>query len=259
MKWRKLAKISLVGALLLLTGCATIQNDGIPDPIVRWANINAYHVVGAYGTGSGFWIDNETVITACHVVTTDLRYSPEGAVPEVFVKNNTGELVFRFRIATCDAKSDIAILKRQFRPEEPPLLLGSTPIMSTIPKGRPTIWGAGYPLNLPLIITEGEWQQLVDRTTGNKGYVVTAPTIMGDSGSPVLIIIDGRIWIAGIRQAIVGLPGPMGSRDYVTHLTFVMDGPSILLQLKIYNVRQRIKQLKESINGQNQIMGSSKP
>ena len=245
MKWlrNRLSKIKTGFALVLLAtvvGCATSSTfvvPTVPDPVVQWAEENVYKVLPDMGgSGSGFWVDEETFMTACHVVSYmyyQWEQGKEGSPwrkKEVFVIDEMATVKshdelenYAMMVISCDRETDLAILKPIAKKN-----LGAGGVVNGVPERGTAVWGPGYPLGMGLTITTGHWQSHDQKYD----YLITTPTIFGDSGSPAVILEDGVVKIVGMRVAIKGDPayGPF------PHLAIVVSGPTMQDHLDQYNV-----------------------
>jgi len=201
----------------LLASCATFQAyHTVPAKVTSWAESNVYRVSTAVAWGTGFYINSTQMITACHVVG-------ESTIARI---GRPGKKSFkRMSVKFCDKDGDVALLENTSS-----LTPGAqnTTLSYAMPPIGTAVWGAGHPLGGPLTITLGN--------LGNKltpsAYIITTPTVPGDSGSPVLAIVDGKITVVGIRVSIArdsmedneGLTHPL----LFTHLTFMVGSPTIL-------------------------------
>ena len=232
-------KTAFAAALLFLAGCVTSPKSyDLPPEVVQWSQDNVYLVNADKGTGSGFWYDNETFLTACHVVSYSwMSYTWDETNKKMIKKDHFEVDVeaiihsydnkdnYHMAVISCDKEKDIAILKPWSKWSNK-----KKTKIAPIPKQGKAVWGPGYPLAMRLTITEGHWQS---KDAGPYDYLVTSPTIFGDSGSPVVSFVDGEIQIVGMRQAIRGERG-MGM---YTHLALVAAGPTLLEHLDQYNER----------------------
>jgi hypothetical protein len=180
----ELAILGTVG-LVLLTSCATIQYEprDIPDQVIEWSNEHVYRLETESDIGTGFWVDNTHMVTACHVSTSN----------NMLAKNRSNTHTTLMKEIFCDSESDLAILKcvdcvdfviSPVELEAQPLEQGSL------------VYGSGYALASDLWISVGRWQYAVP-----EGYLVDINTTVGDSGSPVLRIKSGNINVVGVRTA----------------------------------------------------------
>lgn len=194
---------------------ANTSND-IPEEIVSWAQNNVWKIthLKTLGSGSGFWIDDHTMITACHVVKTAKVVMGRDA----FNKHSV-----ELSVRSCDEEKDIAILDL-YNAREPVVIHHSKVKLWTkgVKQGK-VLYGPGYPLGERLTITWGHQQLSVtipetDIVVNN----VTTTTIMGDSGSPVLLYRNGVVYVVGIRIQIRGLNMGYGATDFITHLTRIV-------------------------------------
>ena len=197
----------------------------IPEEVVAWANDNVWLVETPQGTGSGFWIDDDYFVTACHNVRSS---------DEIGIYHYTDTTYIAMKKLTCNEANDIAILEARW---ENPLPPGRGAAVFHVRVGK-TVYGAGYPLGGTMMFTLGHWigEERVASWEDypERVYLVTTPTINGDSGSPVIAMIDGEIVVAGLRRQIrlkaeyvgfAAVPIPM------THITLVASPESIQQEL----------------------------
>ena len=174
---------------LLLAGCVSIPTNDIPDEIVEWSQTNVWRV-RAELKGSGFWYDDKTFITTCHVI---------GDANEAVVNDYQKKWVVYLDVISCNKVADIAILQLNvsldFTPQKTILLSQET-------KQGKFIYGAGYPLGYGLKINPGYFQLQSELELDMAGYTVSVPTTTGDSGSPVFIIKNGEVVVLGMRKAV---------------------------------------------------------
>lgn len=239
------------GILLLaaaIAGCASMQKDDeynhVPAQVVEWAETNAMHVGTPGGSGSGFWVDNETFITACHVVGAEYLYygDPDGdgqkqsyeifeVEPEAQISNSDLSVVLNLAVKSCDRATDIAVLKRQWLTSDSEFTALPSFYAHPNPKRGEAVYGAGYGLNERLHITFGHWQgesRYINEYRDRPAHIITAPTIFGDSGSAAVRLHNGRVEIVGIRQAIRN-----SGQGPVAHLVFVSDSMDIHQQVEL--------------------------
>lgn len=214
--------LSAVLALWILAGCQTANHGSMPEEIVEFAETRVMLITDGErkGSGSGFILTNDIVVTACHVVNN--TPNPVGY---------SDDYVSEFITVYCDEDSDIAILKWT---GGMPINVEPMLVDDVLPRQGQLVYGAGYPLGLPLTITHGFWQRKIEETNRTEAYLISAPTINGDSGSPVLVLDDkGKVHIVGMRVAIRGMPlygARMGFGSLQAPLThIVLAVPSTLI------------------------------
>ena len=185
----------------------------IPNQILNWSNDHVYKIQAPWSFGSGFFVSDTLLVTACHVV--------EGQ--EVVRAYNHKDFTI-LTVISCNKKTDLAVLKRV-----KPITTGfKVEINSEIPKQGLKLYGAGYPLALPMIISTGHAQNKYEDF-----YFSTTPTSSGDSGSPVLSLVDGIVKVEGVRLAVM-----INNRKFVSHLTLVRPGAAIIKILDKVNVNR---------------------
>ena len=195
----------LILALLLVFAAERVSSADIPKEVITWAESNVVSiVVGVGGSGSGFFVSPDTVVTACHVAT--------GWESLYITHQGTRYLT---TIDKCDAEADLALLK----------LEGELPdtVRTVIAKENPRVgkltYGTGYPLGLPLTVFEGHWQKQGPNTAS---YINTTHTVPGDSGSALVIWEDGQVKVVGVRTGMYEA-GPPGDKQVFPNLAFVED------------------------------------
>lgn len=236
MKWLKRISLGLVVSLVmgcssysLTEGLNTETYSGVTDNFVDIA----YQVEAQGGTGSGFWVDKNTFITACHVVgrnylgyhknkeTGELELTEWFEVAEVVNLSNTdGSKRLNAQVISCDQDQDLAILKTL--PGEAAEVENYLPLYhGQVPQGT-LVFGGGYPLGWRLTITHGLWQgPIMANSKYINFYRHTAPTMFGDSGSALIAYLEGKWQIVGIRQAI---RSTLNGQMPVSHLGIATDG-----------------------------------
>jgi len=220
----------VLGLTLLISGCTTLPTapttGDIPLQIVVWSEQNVWKILKQRGHGSGFWINNRQLITACHVVDDILEVAAIG----------TGGDIVMFKVKTCNKNLDIAILERDFN-KYSEFRTHSTPISWVEPSLGARVFGAGYPLWFNLTINDGHYggAVIIPWNRGLTMYSNSVPTIDGDSGSPLLSIRQGRVYIEGVRLAMAGTEGKF-QPVYVPHMAMAASGKQLLGELKKYNL-----------------------
>lgn len=184
-------KIFLVA--LLLVGCVSAPTRDIPSPIVEWAQENIWKVATPQGAGSGFWVDDDNFLTACHVV--------KGS-DEIAIIRLTDSVFIPMDKISCNERVDVALLRVKW---ENPLPRGRGAPIGRAKMGQ-AVYGAGFPTGSDLSISSGHWngRETIYSTERfpNGMYTATLPTINGDSGSPVLTFSHRKVQIVGIRLVI---------------------------------------------------------
>jgi serine protease Do len=209
--------------LIFLAGCVGIQNNpnDIPEQVVQWSKDNVWKVHAGGGAGSGFALDKDTVITACHVV------EGRDGVLDVFLTNDMDTRVIWMTVHSCDTDLDVAILKRHFGDK---LYPAQTTLHQGLPQGR-AVYGAGFPMGMQLLITQGHMQQIVQDAANTRKFI-TAPTVPGDSGSPVLAVVNGEVVVVGIRVSIRVMQWAWRNVQLVPYLTSISPTSNIIKVLR---------------------------
>ena len=243
---------ALFGVLLLtLSACVTIQpvrdaND-IPPDVTHWAQNNVMSVFTLHqGFGSGFWVDNETFVTACHVVGSE-EYVKTGDAPndwevqwvvqdEVLVATWDLSISLDLAVKSCNQTTDIAILKRQWYPSDSDYTALTAVYAHPNPEQGSTVYGAGFGLMEKLYISVGHWQHKALYPDHDRNYMITAPTVPGDSGSPALDYKNGVVRVVGIRQSGRLYRSGYSPPVFIPHLIKVSDAMSIHAEVEKFRV-----------------------
>ena len=230
--WHRIgASLTLTVLIVVLSTC--VYAASIAKEVMEYSQTNVMLVnPDTGGGGSGWWVDNDTFVTACHVVGIQLlsfeREEYEGSetgrmektvveevVPEAQVSNTDGSVVLNLKVVSCNFETDVAVLKRQWLRSDSEF----TPIANG---GRQAEIGeelfcSGYGLGFQLHTTLGHYWG--EQNQYEDPYDLgTCPTIFGDSGSPAVVLRDGVVYWVGMRQAI-----PAAKDTFVEHL--VLLGP----------------------------------
>lgn len=218
---KNLIATSLLAGTVFLGGCQKDFGD-IPKDIVEFSENRVFLLKPetANGNGSAIRLTNDIMISACHV--TDKH--------ERMVARNSKQLEFLVKRLVCDKEHDISILQIVDIDRNE---VESVPLEEFTPNTGDLIYGPGHPLGMPLMITHGHWQRLIIDSGKGRAYMITSPTVNGDSGSPVLIYDEGKVKLVGIRVAVRAMPayGGFGGMQIgipVTHLALVI--PSDVVQ-----------------------------
>lgn len=227
----------VVGLSLLLAGCASLPSSpatgDIPPLITEWTEKHVWKVVrGERSHGSAFWINSKEMVTACHVVDDLVIYNKGRGI----VQTNDRSIVVTFKVTSCNKRTDIAILERTMF--EGNFWVEPTPISYILPKKNSVVYGSGYPLWFPLTTNDGFFGEEITLEDGRLRYTNSVPTYMGDSGSPLLSIRNGKVFIEGVRVQIAGV-WEMFAPVYVPHLALATSGKQILTELVSNNARKQ--------------------
>jgi S1-C subfamily serine protease len=211
--------IGVVAAVALLAGCASVSKNtyqaDFPIEVTDWLAQNVWYVQLQNGSGSGFWVSPTTFVTACHVVDR---------AEEVYIMNDTIDEIVGMDVESCNKELDIAILHPNWDTNQ---TVNYTYLNTQAPRVGKAVYAAGYALGRGLLISQGHY---AGATPG--GAIVTANTIMGDSGSPVVIWKNGQVRIIGMRVAIANLrSGFFRAAQVLPHMTKIVPSSWILDEL----------------------------
>jgi S1-C subfamily serine protease len=229
----------LLMALLLMFSSVSIAAD-LPTILIEAGTANIYKVSMESGaSGTAFYVGDDRLVTACHVVISS---------PNVILINADAEHVLTATIESCNRINDIAILKLNDHPANskafsaPPLVISLDD-----PKHGQTVYGAGYPIIFRLTFVDGHWQDMYSSLpNGEFIAMTTAPAIFGDSGSPLLAIIDDELVVVGIRLGIFTWPiaGEPGESKATTDLGFVSGLSYVGISESIQNELDRLELIR---------------
>ena len=214
----------ILAPLIFLAGCVSYgDSNDIPEKVVQWSQDNVWKVHAGRGSGSGFALDNDTVITACHVVSQVDKDDVLG----LYLTNDMDTRLIWMSVHACDTETDVAILKRHFGDK---LQASTTILHQGLPQGR-AVYGAGYPMGTQLLITQGHMQQVLQGHPQVRKSI-TAATIPGDSGSPALAIVNGEVVVVGIRVSIRVLQWAWRNVQLVPYFAAISPTKSIVKVLR---------------------------
>lgn len=192
--------------LLIALGITTAaaHHETYTQELYEWGDAYVYTVKhydtagnknlsGYQNHGSGVWLDDTTMVTACHVPgwRKEVWASLNGH-PEVNV-----DLVVEF----CDQWKDQAVLSvvEGERRDRAPVVFGA------IPHRGERVYIIGYPGDNPITVTTGWFvgKSVRDPTNGgvfddDAQWVMTADAMGGNSGGAVVVIREGEIQLVGI-------------------------------------------------------------
>jgi len=216
-------KLGLFVIALAISACTLqpLREGDIPDQIVAWGQANAYKIKTSGGTGSGWWINKNHLITNCHVVASVFfREYEEGMPKTAIVESYDGKWVLPVTISSCNRDKDLALLTFTDNDVWSPPILPTEIINEDVEVGK-GLWGVGYPLGGPLHITKGH--KTAQSHWAAMWAQISVPTIMGDSGSAALMLVDGRVVVAGVRARVASVPQGWFN-SYLPHIAIMIKG-----------------------------------
>lgn len=200
---------------LMFLGSSVIAHSerDIPLRVVNFAETNVWkvkHEIMGISHGSGFWVNDTTMITACHVVNGQ---------DVVFATNWDRTKGTPLDVLICNYKKDWALLK--INVNDAPIDGVLEPIVSHVPKPGTSVITIGYPGDAPLYMTWGHYQR-----KKNGLHYYTAPTVGGNSGGP-LVTYDphtDELRIIGIAARVWGVrPSPFSAPILMPHMAMMED------------------------------------
>jgi len=200
----------VAGIILTIAGCNTLPTfaatGDIPPQIIAWAESNVVKVHAGRHIGSGFFISPTKIVTNCHVV------APWAGV---YISKEGSDTLYRANVEVCNKEEDMALL--ELHDEIPDSL--PTYIARDNPRTGQATYSTGYPTALPLIVTQGNWQRQNNLPENFKdSYIDTGHAINGNSGSPVLILQNGKVVVISVKEAVLNIGG-----QQFEDLTFVIN------------------------------------
>ena len=211
-----LAMTVMIALVIILAACATIPySQDIPEKVVEWNETNSWKVIAGETTGTTFWLTEDTLITACHIVDE---------VEKIFVQSPNKDHLVSVEKVACSSVYDLALLKFNDEPIDfKPL---PTIIAPEMPRRGTVLYSGGYALGKSMMLTKGYLQ-----TQQDKGYITSVSTVGGDSGAPVVMFKDGKVLVVGVRVAVMVLP--MGLfKDIITHISRMKGSAQLIEFLK---------------------------
>lgn len=202
---------TLISVLLALSlfGCAStpIQIAGFPDipeKLYEWGEEYVWSVKrfreghpirpkGFVGHGSGVWLDEFTMVTACHVPSyyeTMWASQDAGAFNGVYVD---------MEVNFCDRATDQAVMTITHGRSG----LSSPVILGDLPARGERVYIIGFPGDHALTVTTG-W--FVGKNAGRRAldkdsWGLAANAMGGNSGGAVVVVRNGEIQLVGILVA----------------------------------------------------------
>lgn len=226
----------VLGLILAFSlGCSSPRGpQDIPPEVVSWSYDNVYNLrYGEQKRGSTFWINQNHLITACHVVNKDTGDK------QWIARSYDWKIKIPVKVEMCDTGSDLALLSA-LTPN--PRKVQKTYIQTKLPVMGKQLFASGYPHLYGLLITHGhyqgiDWSEFTKNPPGIAHYV-TAPTISGDSGSPLLDYSRGRVYVVGVRQKVsaTALATPYGRfLAFNSHIVGFIPSIHIKILQDLYN------------------------
>jgi tetratricopeptide (TPR) repeat protein len=189
---KPLPDMKLVWLLLVLLFLQPTQAQDLLPELVRRIKPSAVAIetFDARGEkllrGSGFFVDNDRIVTNRHVL--------EGAY-RAEVHSSSGTVFPVKGVLAVDAEGDLALLKI-----DPPLTpIRPLPLDKTSPQEGESVVVIGNPLGLEGSVTNGIVSAVRDIPTFGRIIQITAPISSGSSGSPVVNMQGQVIGIATLQ------------------------------------------------------------
>jgi S1-C subfamily serine protease len=175
-----------VGLLLLIS----VQNSQtFSDDMQTYFRQSVWQLDHELGSGSAFFITRHLLLTNRHVVDNPYVEIEGGYT----IRNHSGSLTYPVKILRMSDEADLALLYCDCGG-----YMAMTIPFGTYPKRGEEMYGAGYGLGSHLSLGFGHAQGPGASYNGASHYS-SVPTIMGDSGSPVL---NKDMRVVGVRTAI---------------------------------------------------------
>jgi len=193
-------KILLALVLALGITGATAHHETPIQALYEWGDTYVWSVkhlnedgtkdTGYMSHGSGVWLDDTTMVTACHVT------SGEDVVFATF--NEHDEISVDLAVEFCNQWKDQSVMS---------VIVGVqrhiTPVVfGAIPERGERLYIIGFPADNPITVTTGWFVgksvRDVDGYEDNESWSMTADAAGGNSGGAVVVIRDGEIQLVGI-------------------------------------------------------------
>ena len=165
--------------------------------------------------GSGFFVENDRIVTNRHVL--------EGAY-RAEVHSSSGAVFLVKGVLAVDAEGDLALLK--IDPPAPPVK--PLPLDKTSPQEGESVVVIGNPLGLEGSVTNGIVSAVRDIPTFGRIIQITAPISSGSSGSPVVnmqgqVIGIATLQITGGQSVNFAIPSERISQLQIASMTSLAD------------------------------------
>ena len=180
-----------VGIVSVICSLETYSQDDLPDLVRRIKpSAVAIETFDAHGQqlsrGSGFFVDQDRVVTNRHVI--DGAYRAE-------VHLNSGNTYQVKNVLAVDAEGDLALLKV----DAPPNLVRPLALDRTSPQEGESVVIIGNPFGLEGSVTNGIVSAVRDIPGFGRIIQITAPISPGSSGSPVINMLGQVIGVATLQ------------------------------------------------------------
>lgn len=198
LRWLAVLFILLVGLFTLSVRNAESHHEELPPALYEWGDEYVWSVktygykgeklTGYQSHGSGVWIDDTTMLTACHVPDwRDKMWASANGHDEINV-----DMVVEF----CDTDVDQSIMSvvAGERHDVAPVTFG------TLPERGERVYIIGYPADSPLTVTTGWFigKAVSSVDPNDEEWTMAAQAMGGNSGGAVVVIRDGDIRLVGI-------------------------------------------------------------
>ena len=210
---------ALAGLILFFTPAARSQ-DALPELVRRIkpsaVAIETFDVRGEkLSRGSGFFVENDRIVTNRHVLENAHRAE---------VHSSTGAVFAVRGVLAIDAEGDLALLKI----DAPSTQIRPLPLDKTSPQEGESIVVIGNPLGLEGSVTNGIVSAVRDIPTFGRIIQITAPISSGSSGSPVVnmqgqVIGIATLQITGGQSVNFAIPSERISELQTTSLMSLSD------------------------------------
>lgn len=165
-----------------------------------------WQLTGDMGSCSGVMIKENLFLTAAHCEQPNMKIDGQEAI--TIKKDEDRDLLLLFVYKKCPC----------------------VPVAKVPPSLDSKVFVIGYPLAMGQYITEGRYQGLYKRNIAFMTH--TAPTVFGNSGGPVVAVIDGQFQVVGIVSAVAAYADVFGVPIVVYHMSIAASTYSINAFLK---------------------------
>lgn len=211
----------------LLLGLAAKNSQTFPDEMQTYFRQSVWQVQHELGSGSAFFIAKDLLLTNKHVIENPYVEIDGGFM----IYNHSMSLSYPVKILLVSDSVDLALLYCDCGGYLPMTLP-----FGPYPKQGEEMYGAGYGLGTHLSFGFGHSQGVGANYMGAR-YYSSVPTIMGDSGSPIL---NKNMEVVGIRTAVETAPTQtrVGSIALPESFHAVVIGPRVIIDFLTGNDRE---------------------
>jgi len=190
----------------------TAQAD-VPKNILDSLNQNVVEVQYNGSMGTGFYVTPKHILTNRHVVSYSEDRKEVEDNPVVVILSADGVDRYVVELVSYVGDVDLALFYCELCPADSGKGL---PIAVGVPALGTSLWSSGFGVGT-YGVHEGLAQLLVQETKNRPAHLNhSVPTTRGDSGSPIVALVDGVPMVVGVIEAlqVTAIPDKDGNPDY---------------------------------------------